>query len=63
MRKQAVIDIEKRAHIVAMRKAGVTTRDRPGEVPFGIRALQSGVEIPGIWIAPPSSPRELIRRA
>lgn len=30
--------------------------DRPPEIPFGVRAIQSGIEVEGIWISRPNTP-------
>jgi hypothetical protein len=38
-----------------MRKAGVPVK-RGCDIPFGIRAIQSGIEVDGIWISQPVSP-------
>ncbi|OAA56595.1 hypothetical protein SPI_07602 [Niveomyces insectorum RCEF 264] len=60
VRRQELIDEEKRARLTEMRKVGgglsPTTRKRNSDIPFGVRAIQSGVEIDGIWISRPNTP-------
>jgi hypothetical protein len=58
MKKQEVLDEEKRARVEEMRKTGLPIR-RANPVPFGVRAIQSGVEVDGIWISRPASLNEL----
>ncbi|KAK3937108.1 hypothetical protein QBC46DRAFT_294966 [Diplogelasinospora grovesii] len=55
MRKQEVLDEEKRQRLQEMRKTGLPVK-RANEIPFGVRAIQSGVEVDGIWISRPASP-------
>lgn len=38
-----------------MRRTGIPPK-RANDIPFGIRAIQSGVEVVGIWISRPDSP-------
>ena len=54
-RKHEIIDEEKRTHLTEMRKTGISTRRRD-EIPFGVRAIQRGIEVDGIWISRPASP-------
>lgn len=49
-RRLEVIDEEKRARMSEMRHCGITTRQADG-IPFGVRALQSGLEVDGIWVS------------
>lgn len=40
-----------------MRKTGLRSNGRrAGEIPFGVRAIQSGIEVEGIWISRSTSP-------
>ncbi|KAJ4271816.1 hypothetical protein NW762_000522 [Fusarium torreyae] len=55
MRRLEIIDEEKRARVSLMSHCGINTVRAP-EIPFGIRAIQSGVEVEGIWISRPNSP-------
>lgn len=48
------MDEEKRARISEMRECGIDPWGA-NEIPFGVRALQSGIEVPGIWISKPQS--------
>ncbi|KAK3995449.1 hypothetical protein QBC44DRAFT_284170 [Cladorrhinum sp. PSN332] len=54
MYKQEIIDEEKRSRLEDMRRTGLPIK-RAGEIPFGVRALQKGVEVDGIWISRPAS--------
>jgi hypothetical protein len=57
MRKQEILDEEKRARFSEMRKAGVPVSAKRGaDIPFGVRAIQGGVEVDGIWISRPATP-------
>jgi hypothetical protein len=58
MKKQEVLDVEKRARVEELRKTGLPMK-RANLVPFGVRAIQSGVEVDGIWISRPASLNEL----
>ena len=55
MRRHEIIDEEKRARLSLMSYCGIANMRTP-EIPFGIRALQSGIEVEGIWILRPNSP-------
>jgi len=57
MKKQTILDEEKRARVEEMRRTGLPLK-RTNEIPFGVRALQRGVEVDGIWISRPVSPNE-----
>lgn len=54
VRRHEILDIEKRARLTEMRKTGLSSK-RGGDIPFGIRAIQSGIEVDGIWISRPAS--------
>ncbi|RKF60810.1 hypothetical protein OnM2_047045 [Erysiphe neolycopersici] len=57
MKKQEVMDEEKRARRQELR-ANNQRGDARGkhEIPFGIRAIQSGIQVDGIWISNPNTP-------
>lgn len=55
LKKQEVLDEEKKARVEEMRRTGIPHK-RANDIPFGIRAIQSGVEVVGIWISRPDSP-------
>ncbi|RGP74321.1 2-heptaprenyl- -naphthoquinone [Fusarium longipes] len=55
MRRHEIIDEEKRARLSLMSYCGINNMRTPG-IPFGIRAIQSGIEVEGIWISRPKSP-------
>ncbi|KUI57874.1 hypothetical protein VP1G_05154 [Cytospora mali] len=53
MRKLEELDAEKQARTAQMRKSGLsaTARANSGDIPFGIKAIESGAEVEGIWVA------------
>ncbi|CAK7214412.1 hypothetical protein SCUCBS95973_002138 [Sporothrix curviconia] len=65
VRRQEVIDEEKRARLTEMRKVGMSSptglsatggrKQRSSEIPFGVRAIQTGIEVDGIWISRPTT--------
>ncbi|CEI64113.1 hypothetical protein FVEN_g8961 [Fusarium venenatum] len=55
MRRHEIIDEEKRARLSLMSYCGIQNMRSPG-IPFGIRAIQSGIEVEGIWISRSKSP-------
>ncbi|KAK0656085.1 hypothetical protein B0T16DRAFT_293153, partial [Cercophora newfieldiana] len=57
MKKQIVLDEEKRARVEEMRRTGLPLK-RTNDIPFGVRALQRGVAVDGIWISRPVSPND-----
>lgn len=54
MAKQELVDEEKRARVSELRKTGLPAKRRT-EIPFGVRALQNGVEVDGIFISRPTT--------
>ncbi|KHJ31925.1 hypothetical protein EV44_g0438 [Erysiphe necator] len=57
MKKQEIMDEEKRARrqeLRASNQRGETIGKH--DIPFGIRAIQSGIQIDGIWISNPNTP-------
>ncbi|EFQ28836.1 hypothetical protein CGRA01v4_10280 [Colletotrichum graminicola] len=55
--RQEIIDAEKRAHAAELASTGLPVPPRKkSEVPFGVRAIQSGIEVDGIWISRPNTP-------
>lgn len=62
VRRLEALDAEKQARAVQMRKSGLTlatigggsSKARPGglgEIPFGVKALEIGIEVEGVWVA------------
>ena len=49
LQKLEAIDEEKRARHLELRYCGMTAQGLD-KIPFGVRALQSGIEVDGIWI-------------
>ncbi|KAI2621094.1 hypothetical protein GGR54DRAFT_88109 [Hypoxylon sp. NC1633] len=58
LKKHTVLDLEKRARQMEMQKSGLPAGRRM-DIPFGVRAIQSGVEVDGIWISRPCTPIEI----
>ncbi|KUJ20283.1 uncharacterized protein LY89DRAFT_682041 [Mollisia scopiformis] len=57
VQKQEVVDEEKRMRIQELRSSGQIVESRKShDIPFGIRAIQSGIQIDGIWISQGSTP-------
>lgn len=56
--KHALLDEEKRTRQMELRKSGLPAGRRV-DIPFGVRAIQSGVEVEGIWISRPVTPLEV----
>lgn len=54
VRRLEELDAEKQARVVQIRKSGLSAsgKSRLGtEIPFGVKALESGIEVDGIWVA------------
>ncbi|KAJ3555397.1 hypothetical protein NPX13_g10363 [Xylaria arbuscula] len=58
LKKHTLLDEEKRARQMEMRKSGLPV-GRRADIPFGVRAIQSGIEVEGIWISRPATPMEI----
>ncbi|TGO27662.1 hypothetical protein BPAE_0038g00080 [Botrytis paeoniae] len=55
--RQEVIDEEKRMRIQELRQSGQFVEPMKGvEIPFGVRAIQSGIQVDGIWISGTNTP-------
>lgn len=50
-----LIDEERRVRLAEMRYCGINARGIT-DIPFGVRAIQSGIEVEGIWISRPNTP-------
>ncbi|KAI1273325.1 hypothetical protein F5Y07DRAFT_258344 [Xylaria sp. FL0933] len=57
LKKHTLLDEEKRARQMELRKSGIPA-GRRADIPFGVRAIQSGIEVEGIWISRPATPME-----
>lgn len=57
LKKHTVLDLEKRARQMEMQKSGLPAGKRI-DIPFGVRAIQSGIQVDGIWISRPGTPIE-----
>ncbi|RNJ61191.1 hypothetical protein D7B24_000044 [Verticillium nonalfalfae] len=58
VKKQEAVDEERRTHDLEMRKSGLPAMNQVTEIPFGVRAIQSGIQVDGIWISSHSLPTE-----
>ncbi|KAI1410782.1 hypothetical protein F5Y13DRAFT_68961 [Hypoxylon sp. FL1857] len=58
LKKHTILDLEKRARLLEMQKSGLPSTKRV-DIPFGVRAIQSGIEVDGIWISRPGTPVEV----
>jgi len=57
LKKQELVDEEKRMKILELRRSGQFIGPKnTHEVPFGIRAIQSGIQVDGIWISGSNTP-------
>ncbi|CZT48118.1 uncharacterized protein RSE6_08777 [Rhynchosporium secalis] len=57
VQRQELVDEEKRARIQQLRSSGQIVESRKShDIPFGIRAVQSGVQVDGIWISRTANP-------
>jgi hypothetical protein len=56
-KKHALLDEEKRTKIEELRRKGhtVTSRHDSG-IPFGVRAIESGIQVDGIWVSRSNTP-------
>lgn len=57
LRKHTLLDEEKRVRQMELRKSGLPPGRRV-DIPFGVRAIQGGIEVEGIWISRPVTPME-----
>lgn len=48
-------DEEKKTRLTEVRRTGLRVR-RDNDIPFGVRAIESGIEVDGIWISRPTTP-------
>ncbi|KAI0141342.1 hypothetical protein BJ166DRAFT_597638 [Pestalotiopsis sp. NC0098] len=59
VRKHEQLDEEKKTRMSEIEKVGIPPRRR-AEIPFGVRAIQSGIEVDGIWISRPGTPNSQV---
>ncbi|KAI8959945.1 hypothetical protein F5Y11DRAFT_284271 [Daldinia sp. FL1419] len=55
LKKHTILDLEKRTRQLEMQKSGLPVGKKV-DIPFGVRAIQSGIEVDGIWISQPTTP-------
>lgn len=57
VQRHRVVDEEKRTRIQQLRNNGQIIESRKShDIPFGIRAIQSGIQVDGIWISQTNTP-------
>ncbi|KAF4632422.1 hypothetical protein G7Y89_g5714 [Cudoniella acicularis] len=57
VKRQEIVDEEKRTRIQELRSSGQIIESRKShDIPFGVRAIQSGIQVDGIWISNTSTP-------
>ncbi|ROT35582.1 hypothetical protein SODALDRAFT_70162 [Sodiomyces alkalinus F11] len=62
LKRQEALDEERRIRLNQMRKSGLSSRSDI-DIPFGIRAIEGGVTVDGIWICSTSVPLQSGSRA
>ncbi|KAI1657145.1 hypothetical protein F4813DRAFT_93200 [Daldinia decipiens] len=55
IKKHTILDLEKKARQQEMQRSGLPIGKKV-DIPFGVRAIQSGIEVDGIWISRPNTP-------
>lgn len=58
LRKYTALIVAKEAHRQEMQRVGSSRRRKGPEVPFGIRAIESGIEVDGVWISRSNTPAQ-----
>ncbi|EPE32496.1 hypothetical protein GLAREA_07630 [Glarea lozoyensis ATCC 20868] len=57
VRKQELVDEDKRSRIEGLRSSGqIVESQQAHDIPFGVRAIQSGIQVDGIWISNTNTP-------
>jgi hypothetical protein len=57
VQRQELVDEEKRSRIEELRSSGqIVDSQRVNDIPFGVRAIQSGIQVDGIWISNTNTP-------
>ncbi|CAL3968868.1 unnamed protein product [Diplocarpon coronariae] len=57
VQRQEIADEEKRTRIQRLRNSGqLVEAPKSHDIPFGVRAIQSGIEVDGIWISQTTTP-------
>lgn len=58
LRQYTALIVAKEAHRQEMQRVGSSRRHKGPEVPFGIRAIESGIEVDGVWISRSNTPAQ-----
>ncbi|KAI9819831.1 MAG: hypothetical protein M1827_006400 [Pycnora praestabilis] len=56
LRKYTAIDAAKRTRLEEVRKSQDVLQLKGNEIPFGVRAIESGIQVDGVWISRSNSP-------
>ncbi|KAI9869527.1 MAG: hypothetical protein M1830_005425 [Pleopsidium flavum] len=56
LRQYIAIASKKQAQQLELKQEGEVTQRRRNDVPFGIRAIESGIEVDGVWISRSNTP-------
>ncbi|KAH7403512.1 hypothetical protein BKA64DRAFT_707000 [Cadophora sp. MPI-SDFR-AT-0126] len=57
VQRQELVDEERRTRILQLRNSGQIVESRKSyDIPFGVRAIQSGIQVDGIWISQTATP-------
>lgn len=56
LRKYIAIASKKQAEQLELKQGGEVTQRRGNDVPFGVRAIESGIEVDGVWISSSNTP-------
>lgn len=57
VQRQELVDEDKRTRIQQLRNSGQIVESRKSyDIPFGVRAIQSGIQVDGIWISQTATP-------
>ncbi|KAI9851457.1 MAG: hypothetical protein M1838_003646 [Thelocarpon superellum] len=63
LRKYTAIAEARKTHLLEMRRSRDVIQLKGEDVPFGVRAIESGIEVEGVWISRPNSPVPSLRSA
>jgi len=56
LRKYTAIANKKQAQLLERKQGGEVVQRRVNDVPFGIRAIESGIQVDGVWISGSNTP-------
>jgi len=56
LRRYTAIANQKQAQLLEQRQGGEVVQRRVNDIPFGIRAIESGIQVDGVWISGSNTP-------